>query len=151
MIVIAPRRIHVPVALHKALAEWPVSGAELTQVDDETWVTRRPIAMHQDSTAAGMVTYGAVLVNEPGYLLFYDGRCWDLPEGTIYRIDGRLPHGTFHRGAGTDGPFAFLAWDMPTEWGLDEFCLELDLALISKNYRHPSDRRPISKIAHVER
>ncbi len=104
-------------ALHRCVAPY---GEPLTQVDTDIWVCDKPVAMHTDGTADGLVTFGAILLNEPEHLLIYRGRAWDIPVGTLYRLDGREMHGTvlYRKHIGR---FAFLAWDMPADWPMAEF------------------------------
>lgn len=91
----------------------------LYQLDEDIWITNKPVLPHVDSTAEGMLTYGFVLVNE-GYLLIHGGNEIRIPAGTLYQLDGRIEHET--RG---EGLLALLIWDMP-DWSLDIFRKELE-------------------------
>lgn len=100
------------------------TSGEFAQVAEDIWITDRSIATHMDSTAAGLVTYGLVLLNELHLELLYCGFCFPLDDGDVYRIDGRLPHGAERYRPGHSSPgglFAALIWDMPKATSLDSF------------------------------
>lgn len=119
---LAERRISIPLWLDQVLRAWPLPlQGELVQIGGAIWITEHPVARHTDSTRDGYVSYGAVLINDPGYILIHDDKPYDIPAGSLYRIDGRIPHET----RGGPGLFAVLIWDAPPTWDLPALEREL--------------------------
>src|ERR1700675_949480 len=132
--ILFPGAMPIPYLLQDRLRhELPKTGIErrLCQYDSEVWVTDDPIALHSDSTAEGMVVFGLVLVNDPRYLLVSGGKAYDLPVGSLYRLDGREPHGALEYKTPV-GCFAFLAWDMPPTYTMNQFYTEARAAIREK-------------------
>lgn len=113
-------RIVVPAALDMLARTQPWSRL-LRKVGEDIWTTHEKIAAHSDSTANGLVTYGLILVNDPAVVFVHAGSHYDIPPGTLYRMDGRIEHST----EGPCGLLAALIWDMPNEWDLEGFAAEL--------------------------
>lgn len=113
-------RIEVPAHLTTLARAQPWCRI-LRKVGDDIWTTWEPVAPHTDSTADGLVTYGLIIVNDPDYKLMHAGRRYDIPAGSLYRIDSRIEHSTI----GPCGLLAALIWDMPPAWSLDDFATEL--------------------------
>lgn len=109
----------------RALPSKPQIG-DMVQIGDDIWVTRGAIDPHCDDTAPGLVTYGMILVNDGAVSFLHDGKDYCIPPGTLYRMDGRVEHGTRERcGNRTGQLFAALIWDMPPVWSLKDFATEL--------------------------
>lgn len=120
------------VILGSLAVPWPlqerlrVAPLVTTQFDRETWHTRAPVALHEDSTAFGLATYGVILVNDADWVLAYDDAVYAIPVGTCFRIEARRSHGALrdtHHSPERIGCFAFLAWDMPADTKSLEFKL----------------------------
>lgn len=115
-------RITVPKALVTlARSQLPSFQLKLALPSDDIWTIYDPVAEHADNHVADFAIYGLVLVNDPLYVLVHGGKAYDIPPGTLYRFDGRIPHCT----RGPCGLFAALVWDMPNVWDLDDFAAEL--------------------------
>lgn len=126
-------QIWIPPSLCQLLRKWQIKpDEELTQVCSDVWVTNKAVAFHTDSSGPDTRTYGVILVNDPGYLLMYDGQAFSLPCGSIYRIDGHKLHGTMLFDNRVDGRFAFLAWDMPEFYSLLKFKQEVTAEVDAK-------------------
>lgn len=110
----------IPSSLTRSLRGWkPCDG--LKKFDVDIWISRTSVAQHTDGTLDNLVTYGLILINDPGYLFVHDDRPYHIPVGSLYRMDGRVSHKTH----GGPGLFAALIWDMPNVWALDGFKQEL--------------------------
>src|ERR1700722_15043793 len=93
--VITGRPFDVPRDLIALLRQWPQDMNEgLTRVGDDIWFTDKPVAMHCDSTTDGLMTHGIILLNDDCHVLVYGDTVYELPVGSLYHIDGRIPHGT---------------------------------------------------------
>jgi hypothetical protein len=80
-------------------------------VSDETnvWWADGPVPVHVDH-ADGRVTLGLIVINDlDARLVTKDGE-FDLPVGSVYRIDSSEPHGTKTRKR--KGGFCFIALDV---------------------------------------
>lgn len=122
MMTLVEHRIAIPSWLDQLLRAWPLGDTkELIQVGGAIWITMCAVPRHTDSTAFGLVAYGAVLINDPPYVLVHGETSYDMPPGTLYKIDGRIPHET----RGGPGLFAALIWDAPPTWDLPRFEREL--------------------------
>lgn len=108
-------------------------GLGLMQLCNDVWIARCPIGQHRDKTADDLITFGAVLLNDVEHGLIYNNTFYELPVGTLYRIDGREPHGTVRYSYPYDNyNFAFLAWDMPKTYTAFEFRMEVEKELLGK-------------------
>lgn len=114
---------------------------EIEKLTDGVWWTIGAVREHVDNGAPLSLTTGMIIVNDCRAKLHADGRMFDIPPGSIYRIDGNKPHGTeLSPGVGNSvGMFIFLAWDCPfldakpiREWAM-EACD--DLSYWSHKYR----------------
>lgn len=92
---------------------------------DDIWTTYNQVEAHTDNTWTGKVTYGLVIVNDAERRLFWRDKAWEIPPGTLYRLDGRIVHGTCD--GAPYGLFAALVWDIPwtDRWTLIDFGFEL--------------------------
>jgi hypothetical protein len=92
---------------------------------NDIWTTYNRIEAHTDDTWKGKVTYGMVLANDAERKLFHGSRTWEIPAGSLYRLDGRIVHGTCD--GAPYGLFAALIWDTPwkEKWTLIDFIAEL--------------------------
>lgn len=113
-------RIPVPASLRGLAREQPWSRI-LRKVGDDVWTTHEPVALHTDGTADGLVTYGMIIVNDAEVALVHGRIGYEIPPGTLYKIDGRIEHST----VGGNGLLAALIWDMPPVWSLADFAAEL--------------------------
>lgn len=121
---------------------------QISALFDGVWWTIGAVGQHTDGHPRLMVTTGLIIVNDCQAQLWADGQCFDIPPGSIYRIDGSKSHGTCLRpGVGNSaGMFVFLAWDCPPldakplrEWAM-EACD--DLSYWSHQYRGAPPGRP---------
>lgn len=113
-------RIEVPAHLH-ALARSAPRTVTLHKVAEDIWTTYAPVEPHVDGTKDGLITYGFIIANDPSYTFVHGDREYEIPPGTLYRMDGRIVHST----RGGLGLFAALIWDMPPGWNLADFAAEL--------------------------
>ncbi len=95
---------------------------ELTQFGEDVYFSYNSIRPHTDNTAPGLITYGCILINDPGFVLVYDGVSYEIPPGSMYQMDARIEHALL---GSSGGLFAAIIWDMPPKYGLANF--ELDL------------------------
>lgn len=121
---------------------------EIEKLTDGVWWTIGAIDRHVDNLPPLTLTTGLIIANDCQSQLWADGNCFDIPPGSIYRIDSRKSHGTTLRhGVGNNaGMFIFLAWDCPIldakpirEWAM-EACD--DLSYWSHQYRGTPPGRP---------
>jgi hypothetical protein len=129
-------RLTIPMPLVERLRRAVRNGKPrdgLVKFDRETWVSAGPVALHEDDTSIGLTVYGVVLVNDARLLLAYADQVYDAPPGTLYRINGRIPHGALaYKNEGTTAPFAFLAWDMDNQYSIHRFAAEAIVAIAAK-------------------
>jgi hypothetical protein len=99
------------------------------QIAEDIWISDEVIDIHKDSTEVGKQIYGVILYNEDNsYRFSYDGRIFAIPMGTMYVINGRVPHGILQDkhfiirdGVRRPPRFAFMAWNMPLNFTMDQF------------------------------
>lgn len=109
-------------ALPPRVAPWRRRKKDsLHKVGADIWVTWEPVDPHTDDTKDGLCTYGMILANDPQVLFVHGQKEYEIPPGTLYKMDGRIEHST----EGACGLFAALIWDMPPVWTLADFANEL--------------------------
>jgi hypothetical protein len=106
---------------------------ELSQVGSDIWVTDAQVTIHTDSTAEDLITYVFIMSNERNLVFNFEGNEFELRVGKSFCFDARKPHsvvppkvGSIFKKSKAKGRFAFLAWDMPKEYGMDNFRIDLE-------------------------
>ncbi len=108
---------------NKVKAEWGLVKShhtELTQLAEDIWASKTGVSTHTDSTSVELISYGMVLLNEIEAVLKYDTQYYPLHVGSMFRIDGRIPHSA-ECAPGSSGLFAALIWDIPPETAMESF------------------------------
>lgn len=86
--------------------------SELLRMDNDIWWTCGGVPTHTDSHPPCFVTTGLILINDANGRLVAANRTedreFDLPVGSIYRLEAHRPHGVV---AARRQLFCFLAWD----------------------------------------
>ena len=80
---------------------------------DNVYFTDQRIRRHVDGIDGNMVTHGLVLMNSLGARLNTTDGIFDIPQGSLFRLDQTKPHGTIAKGKARR-PFCFIADDLRT-------------------------------------